>query len=1417
PATMATNPNLNINLPPPSTSSQSSAPFTPRPTSFVDDSDAEFDPTPLHSPRGGPDYDDLPPSYDEAQHQAVSDARHGITPLDPNQIEAHRLTLNEGPNQPEIWEYRVRGEQVEEEREQAPEYGNITRGSETTVPVQHVQNTEHIPVGRVGPVSPPAPDPAAALLDRALSFTRHEPDADVQYAPRLTRPIALPQDIPDHGQRLLERSPVQFSRAYAKALHAHSIRPAEFVEFLDGLNALCVAANTTVTDLLSESPMTDATPTLVHDYVRSANEGFFAPRGLRVSIQSLSTLMGCLAVPEEKGQQAGAVASVTDTASTPNRRAQALHPWIEALEFDVPQPSAQTSLLQFMTARHKEQKEKEGKTGVNVGSEDPPDSVPDVAAQRYAPPHAGPHDHFRQGQGRCGHRGGPWTPFGAPGHGPFGPHGNGPSGHPGCGPFGGAGRGPSGGRGRGPFGPPGFGAHGPSYQRGHDRGGHYSSGPGQNEWSAWGRNLGRWGEEFGKRMGDWGQEFGKQAEVWGRDVGKRAETFGEHVSGRASGNGTRSRPSAGPAQAGDAHPPGYEEGPHAQETGVLRGDIKENAYGRAADALGETAAKSKDDDDASSISSDSSDSDSDSDSESDDLDDEDDLPDAQGIFLKRVHSINKQAEAAAQKGKKSREEIAAERALAIEKAQDERTALQLKIEEKISKRSLKRVLRQKRRDLKREHRHKKRELRTSHTGKGKAKAKKSPEWKAAKKEYKDKKKELRKEKLKLRKEIREARAERMKAQRSVGVVGNTHVMPATFHTGVSLSVNYLVIAVRRTMTTMNPHQESVQVDEFDIGLDRSNVTKQGQIQLPPQEVQPVEDDPPFEPVGRSSSNMVNALKERKHHAAVKIRQKLHISKDSDDLSSHAPVLANAADTKSDSRLMEKIPAPDKHTLKDFAHNPVDTVKSKVSNQGNQQIAANIAAKEISHGQEVDLVNAHDKIGCATTESERLLAIQDVSHLLKERQSTYARWSLDRHVMKVRQLPRETMVQKTPADFQRKNIRGELFMDYKAYWQHQLVYFAHMYGGQYIGFGSDPPTPSKETIMPNIERLIVATSPFQELIMTTRRVYRWESPPETIKYLLIYVVLWYFNLIIPGVMSAVLYLVVERRVHGNTLEDLRSDIKHREDQQQAALSLNEFIEKRGDDKWADEIVEVVGPWLMVQLADMANFFESVRNFYEWRKPTRTAATLGAFACVILVIPFIPLWLLVKSIGLSFGFTFFALFPLATNFPEYRLLVSPTKRLFWNIPTHAEWAIKYIQAEGTRFAANTNTQTSNIPLPSAIPIKTTPKAAQAQDYGFYKSHFNKDTGHLIISATSCRFVSNVGHIVHFVLAYEQINRVEKQDRQVKKNVPSKLTTDSGKDLKLVTKEGKEWVMENLEQRDEAFSQIVGFSQTTWQIVW
>nr|GFD57544.1 hypothetical protein [Tanacetum cinerariifolium] len=87
---------------------------------------------------------------------ALSDARNGGTALDASQIEAHRVSANEGPDEPEVWEYRMRGEGAEEpqEYEEAPAYEgpvpvqHAAPAHEGHIPVQHVTASQTIPVGR---------------------------------------------------------------------------------------------------------------------------------------------------------------------------------------------------------------------------------------------------------------------------------------------------------------------------------------------------------------------------------------------------------------------------------------------------------------------------------------------------------------------------------------------------------------------------------------------------------------------------------------------------------------------------------------------------------------------------------------------------------------------------------------------------------------------------------------------------------------------------------------------------------------------------------------------------------------------------------------------------------------------------------------------------------------------------------------------------------------------------------------------------------------------------------------------------------------------------------------------------------------------------------------------------------------------
>ena len=70
--------------------------------------------------------------------------------------------------------------------------------------------------------------------------------------------------------------------------------------------------------------------------------------------------------------------------------------------------------------------------------------------------------------------------------------------------------------------------------------------------------------------------------------------------------------------------------------------------------------------------------------------------------------------------------------------------------------------------------------------------------------------------------------------------------------------------------------------------------------------------------------------------------------------------------------------------------------------------------------------------------------------------------------------------------------------------------------------------------------------------------------------------------------------MRKRFVDKTLEDVRTDLERTEDQQQDPLDLTEFIEKQRDGSWLERLQEVAGPWVMVQLADIANMFEILRK-------------------------------------------------------------------------------------------------------------------------------------------------------------------------------------------------------------------------------
>ena len=145
----------------------------------------------------------------------------------------------------------------------------------------------------------------------------------------------------------------------------------------------------------------------------------------------------------------------------------------------------------------------------------------------------------------------------------------------------------------------------------------------------------------------------------------------------------------------------------------------------------------------------------------------------------------------------------------------------------------------------------------------------------------------------------------------------------------------------------------------------------------------------------------------------------------------APPPSNSTD---DDRLYNPLPEYKGMQAKDLLHHPIDTVQSALHGASGAKFAQVMDNQVIAHGANVGLVRAWDKLGSARGEEERNDLIDQVDILKKERQDAYVRWTMDRHVLKVRQDPPRTMERPRREDYRKPDTRGRMELNWAEYGQ-----------------------------------------------------------------------------------------------------------------------------------------------------------------------------------------------------------------------------------------------------------------------------------------------------------------------------------------------------------------------------------------------
>lgn len=120
-----------------------------------------------------------------------------------------------------------------------------------------------------------------------------------------------------------------------------------------------------------------------------------------------------------------------------------------------------------------------------------------------------------------------------------------------------------------------------------------------------------------------------------------------------------------------------------------------------------------------------------------------------------------------------------------------------------------------------------------------------------------------------------------------------------------------------------------------------------------------------------------------------------------DATTLVPIIAPAPVPHQDERFAGEAPEAPSFPVKEAITDPLGTLKSLMHKKGGDQFAESLANTGVSHGAGVKFVEAHEQIDAATNDDNRLAAEQEFETLKEERQTSFVRLTMDRHVRKVK--------------------------------------------------------------------------------------------------------------------------------------------------------------------------------------------------------------------------------------------------------------------------------------------------------------------------------------------------------------------------------------------------------------------------------
>lgn len=419
------------------------------------------------------------------------------------------------------------------------------------------------------------------------------------------------------------------------------------------------------------------------------------------------------------------------------------------------------------------------------------------------------------------------------------------------------------------------------------------------------------------------------------------------------------------------------------------------------------------------------------------------------------------------------------------------------------------------------------------------------------------------------------------------------------------------------------------------------------------------------------------------------------------------------------------PAPEGTPLADLDHNPAFQPAHLVGNQrstiggtadkvlgavhtagkavihpghaAKRKAAATVAIQDrpyLSQEADKEFLDAHADLSRAASSNESEVEeelLEEKRNKIDEmeiaRDGRKVAWDLSRHMQRVRVVEKPIFSPPKKEDFTKldqttgkKKLQIVDYVDAHCRWR--LKSFAYYRMGNIDPQCTNPF--DKDILIRYVERILIASSPYQSWFATLRSLYRWEDPAQTAKWAVVWFLIWWADICVTFCLCWIAFIVLENKFRPQRVENLRQSYERAKDNEAMSFRFDELINKHGSGNWVDPFIEEAGPWVQMQLSDMADFLEILMNFFQWRAPRKTWATLFWWSCAVSLGLLTSTGYSVKIIWMFCLLSFFLGRPIASKHPQYRHSTNALRWIFWDIPNDADWALMYLRkhAQETR---------------------------------------------------------------------------------------------------------------------------------------